>query len=98
MRRRPANSNALRVRSQFLAGFIEEQTGEQMRLRDFGLASPPQRLRGEGCLGRLECGRRDDRLALSFVDLILVPDLADVDRLRKQVVKVAATKRHGDCN
>lgn len=71
-------------RSQFLASFVIEQTCQQMRLRVIGMASPPWRLRGEQCLGLLEHCRRDDRLALTIVNLILVPDLADVDLVQRR--------------
>ena len=79
-----------------LSSFIEHNASEEMWLRLVGGASPGRCLIGEKLLHSLEEVDRNDRLMLAIIDLIAMPDMADIDWVREQVIEVAAGKGMGD--
>ena len=61
-------------------------------------ALPGRCLIGEKLLHPLEEVDRNDGLMLAIVDLIAMPDPADIDRVREQVIEVATAEGMGDVN
>ncbi|TGS85765.1 hypothetical protein EN817_20855 [Mesorhizobium sp. M3A.F.Ca.ET.174.01.1.1] len=69
--------------------FVEEKSGEKMLLNDVRCAPAARCLRCQERQRLIEHRTGYDRLVLAAVDLILVLDLADVDRVRQQMIEVA---------
>lgn len=80
------------ARGQSIPGLVEKLADQR---RPFGCMRSAT---GTGCLGgkalleRVPNGRIDDRRMLAFVDLVAVPDAADIERIGQDLVHMAATE------
>ena len=72
-----------------VAILVKNQASEQMHILLVRVCPSGWSLFRQEILRRIECLFVDDGLMLAVVDLFLVPDPADVDRIGQQMVELA---------
>lgn len=75
-------------RPQAIARLVDQQTGQEMEAGAVGDAPAHRRPLGEQGLDRREGVLADDGLMLAVMDLLAVPHLADIDRVRQDMIEL----------
>lgn len=83
-------------RRQPIAMFVEDAPSQEMVVCMHRRAFWLDGLLGQKPLNTVESIAVDDGLVLAIVQLTLMPDPADIDRIGKQIVDLAAAVRGGD--
>ena len=76
-----------------VAGLVEHDASQKMDIGVVGLGPSPGCLCCKKGLHLIERLVLDDRLMFAVIELVAVPDLADVDGVGEQVIEIAASER-----